>query len=325
MASTAFYANTNNNWMKARQAYVYEQTVEESEELVETNEYNDGNQSYDDEFGMNNGRQVSLPANILKSTSPSLFSPVQLCTASWETDIAHLQNILHQEEIDVDFQDSRSFTALHYSCSNGDRDITEALLERGSRTNVQDRNGSTPLLFAATEGNLQVLVSLIEHGADPNIQNFNGETALHLAASNGHNEIVQFSLEHGAQVNSCTLEGVTALHLAVSNEHDQVIQSLLARGAHVNARDDEGDTPLHWAVRAENGRLLELLVKCGADVDIPNEDDETSLDLARCLGESNMIAVLQQRSKLQPSRGKHGGILNMMESESLAPDYFTFA
>jgi cytohesin len=326
MASTAFYT-TSNNWEKPRRHFVFERTVEVEEEEVtedfpESNQYNEISDMKSIQQGQ---REISLPSNIqLKNTSPRLFSPVQLCTASWERDLAHLQDILRHEEIDVDYQDSRSFSALHYSCSNGDSDITDALLERGSSTNLQDKNGSTPLLFAAAEGNLAVLVSLIEHGADPNIQNYNGETALHLAASNGHNEIVSFLLEHGAQVNARNLEGVTALHLAVSCGHEHVIQSLLAHGAHINARDDEGDTPLHWSVRAENARVLELLVKRGADVDLPNEDEETPLDLAHCLGEAKLCGFLSQYSKMVP-KGNRPSLLGSMESESLAPDYFTFA
>ncbi len=136
--------------------------------------------------------------------------------------------------------------------------------------------------------------------------------------------------------------------MAVSCGHEQVIQSLILHGAHINARDDDGDTPLHWAVRAENERLLELLVKSGANVDLSNEDDETPLDLAFCLGESKMCTLLAQHSKrhlqqqqqqptllgtnqstnqqsplfLLPSKERP---MRGMETESLAPDYFTFA
>ncbi len=81
MASTTLYSNNNTNWNQARRQFVYQQTVEEVEELsedqTESPEYNN-NQMYN-EFVYNNlpsvKREVSQPSNILKASSPKLFSP----------------------------------------------------------------------------------------------------------------------------------------------------------------------------------------------------------------------------------------------------------
>jgi len=179
-----------------RKVFDFEQTVEEIEE---TN--NDGSgYSY---MEQGNSRLEA------ERTSSEL-----LCNAAWLCNYQSLCQVLQKNELDVNFQDFRSYTALHYACSSGDNNSTMMLLEKGSRVNAQDRHGNTALSYAAMEGNHQILVSLVEHGADVNLPNLLGETPLHLAAGNGHCDTVRFLLKNGASVNQGTLEGITGRALS---------------------------------------------------------------------------------------------------------------
>lgn len=242
---------------------------------------------------------MSNPNMISTSQHQFEYNPELLTSATWKCSTSELQRILCDEEaVNVNFQDPRTYTALHYATSMGNSEITTTLLEYGSRVNVQDKDGRTPLMFALAEGNFDVVKSLIEHGADLNIQNNNGETALHLAAIYGNDKIARLLLKHGAAVNQYTLEGVTPLHFAAASGYLEVVRTLIERGAHLNSTDEEGDTPLHWAVRESKENILPMLLAHGANVDIPNEDNETPLHLAVCLEEQNMVNILRPYSKL---------------------------
>jgi len=239
---------------------------------------------------------------------PSVGNDGALCEVSWANDSNQFGQLLNKIEgededfLDIDYQDERSFSAIHYTCSNGNLEMTEALLNKGCRSDIMDKEGNTPLLFVASQPasneHFQLLMSLIEFGADPNVQNFNGETPLHLAALNGNNSMVAFLIENGANVNAKNVEGSSPLHMAISAGHLEVVSYLATHGAFMNAQDDEGDSPLHYAVREGILEMIQLLIKSGADVDMANEDQESSLDLAKELGEEQIFNLLGQFSKL---------------------------
>lgn len=183
MTSTIHSFNPHSNGYKGN--FAYDQTVEEIDEIEEFEQIDDTTE--DDEFL---GKSVSYPlrttvntqfmsGTLLANSDGSLTRfAATLCNAAW---LSNFEAISAAKPTEVNHIDSRSYTALHYACANGNDDIVNALLERGSHANVADKRGITPLIFAALEGNLPVVTALIEHGADPNISTPFGETALHLA------------------------------------------------------------------------------------------------------------------------------------------------
>lgn len=313
--SSQFIFNPTQAYSIGTSEFTYEQSVEEYDELEDFDEPDIEQDS--PRTAPDRKRPIisgSVPTDRKRSENVNI-----LCNAAWLSNYETLNNIMSTENMNLSAKDGRGCTPLHYSCSNGSLEITHALLERGSETNIQDRKGNTPLIYAAVEGNLAQTAALIEHGADPNIQNAHGENALHLASSNGYTEIVRFLLEHGAAINQCTLEGVTALHYATAGGHESVVSFLLEHGAYLNAADEQGDTCLHWAVREGKENVLRLLVEAGADFNISNDDEETPLVLADCIGEESMAAylsrvsankeVLQISKVLDPAQVEHNNAL----------------
>jgi len=283
------------NWR--RTTFSFDQTYEDYEESAQPVNY------YDEQY--RNGENATYlfgaveckrakPSNQLNSSRSEL-----LCSASWSNNYPALQELLQHpiDAMEVNTPDARSYTALHYSCSNGDNDITATLLESGSQANIQDKNGFTPLMHACSQANLEVVTSLVDHGADVNIQNNDGDSALHIACRIGNEEIVEFLLEHGANINQCNLEGVTALHLATASGSVNLVRNILNHGAHTNVADEEGDTPAHWAVREAHPDILKLLVQSGANIELPNEDGESPLQLAMDLGERAMLEFLTRAAR----------------------------
>lgn len=101
------------------------------------------------------------------------------------------------------------------STQSEDRDRrTETLIEAGANVNVQDKKLRSPLHYAADSPYLDVLSILLDNGGRPNLQDIDGRTALHLVARNGMATRAKLLVEAGADANCRDNEGKTALDLA---------------------------------------------------------------------------------------------------------------
>lgn len=241
MASYLSY-NTQTNWK--RSPFAFSQSVEYTEEEEDDDVDNYFRQQQQENQPANpftftpadNSKTFKTPNSgeygcRLFACHPTFRSPPftyifpleLLCSASWSNDYGALQEILRHQRLDVNTPDARSFTALHYSSSNGDSEITAALLENGSNANGQDKNGYTPLMHACAQANFEVVQSLVDHGADINIQNVDGESALHVACSVGNENIAEFLLEHGAHINQCNLDGVTGKQTFKTRPKNEIV------------------------------------------------------------------------------------------------------
>lgn len=76
------------------------------------------------------------------------------------------------------------------------------------------------------------------------------------------------------------------------------VADLLGNGGDANARQKGGDSVLHGAVRRRSERLVRLAVRKGAKVDARDEAGRTAKELARQLGWSEGVALLEDPSKL---------------------------
>ncbi|MHC4333443.1 MAG: sigma-70 family RNA polymerase sigma factor [Planctomycetota bacterium] len=137
--------------------------------------------------------------------------------------------------------------AFVMAAQQGDTEMFNALLEKGTDVNIQRKgDGWTALMAAAFRGHIEIVKALLEANADVNIQcKRDGWTALMAAAFRGHIEIVKALLEANADVNiQCKMFGGTALWHAAVSGHTEVVKVLLEKGADVNAPIDFGATPL---------------------------------------------------------------------------------
>jgi ankyrin repeat protein len=64
----------------------------------------------------------------------------------------------------LDFQDNRGSTPLHYACQNGFYDTVVLLLKGGARGHLQNKDGHTPFSYALQEGEVFIAELLIEKG-----------------------------------------------------------------------------------------------------------------------------------------------------------------
>lgn len=151
-------------------------------------------------------------------------------------------------------------TALHISAASHQRQLAEALVDRGADVRARNRRGAEPLHYAADGGPAA-------DGWDAGAQR----------------EVIEYLVEAGADPNAADNSGVAPLHRAVRNRCSMAVNALIANGADPRLINKAGSTPLHLAVqntgksnsgteaaKDEQRRIIVLLLRHGArptDVD----------------------------------------------------------
>lgn len=150
------------------------------------------------------------------------------------------------------------------------------------------------MIEAAKNGETETVIQLIrEKGVQLNTRNNNGVTALIFAANNGHYNLVKELLDVGASIEDKSNNGMTSLNWACKWGHFDVAALLVARGADIATSDIEGMTPLMWASKSRSEPLVKLLLKNGAQSATKNIYNGTALSIAKVIGASELIALLE--------------------------------
>ncbi|MBS1987735.1 ankyrin repeat domain-containing protein [Candidatus Dependentiae bacterium] len=169
-----------------------------------------------------------------------------LLRASQRGDLEQVIELLSNADININIQDSKGLTPLHWAIVNNHEHIIRELLEHGASTIIktesflQDNDGYTPGHIAVMRGNLKIVQALtsVNNGWDNwiNVSNNMGNTPLHFAASaqNPNPEIIKTLCNAGALVNARNNRERTALHIAMLYGHDDVVAQLLYYGADIS-------------------------------------------------------------------------------------------
>jgi ankyrin repeat protein len=91
----------------------------------------------------------------------------------------------------------------------GDTAVISKLIKKGLDVNFQDSKGETPLHWAAEHGRVNVVTLLLDSGAFVDICDEAGSTPLHKSSRNGHANVVALLLRYGAQVDLPDRGGLT--------------------------------------------------------------------------------------------------------------------
>ncbi|KAG9350338.1 hypothetical protein JZ751_026692, partial [Albula glossodonta] len=206
------------------------------------------------------------------------------------------------KRLNVNYQDSDGFSALHHAALTGTTDLISLLLEAQATVDIKDSNGMRPLHYAAWQGKADSVLMLLRAGAAVNGASQDGQIPLHLAAQYGHYEVVaQLLLSSNMIV--ALLEGErregsdsgfnTPLHLAARNGHKDIIRLLLKAGIDIN-RATKAGTALHEAALYGKTEVVRLLLDAGIDVNIRNTYNQTALDIVNQFTTSHASKDIKQ-------------------------------
>ncbi|XP_068161535.1 LOW QUALITY PROTEIN: caskin-2-like [Antennarius striatus] len=204
------------------------------------------------------------------------------------------------KRLNINYQDSDGFSALHHAALTGTTELLSLLLEAQATVDIKDINGMRPLHYAAWQGKTDSVLMLLRAGASINSFSHDGQIPLHLSAQYGHFEVSEMLLQH--QSNPCLMNKAkkTPLDLACEFGRLKVAQLLLNSNMVTALLEGEGGrdsldcpstTPLHLAARNGHKDIIKLLLKAGIDINRATKAG-TSLHEASLYGKTEVVKLL---------------------------------
>ncbi|XP_026993735.2 caskin-1 isoform X2 [Tachysurus fulvidraco] len=200
------------------------------------------------------------------------------------------------KRINVNFQDTDGFSALHHAALNGNVELIALLLESQAVVDIKDQKGMRPLHYAAWQGKCEPMKMLLKAGSSVNSQSDEGQIPLHLSSQHGHYDGSEMLLQH--QSNPCIRDhaGKTPLDLACEFGRVSVVQLLLnsnmcATMLEPKPSDPNGISPLHLAAKNGHIDIIKLLIQAGIDINRQTKSG-TALHEAALCGKTDAVRLL---------------------------------
>ncbi|KAG9473643.1 hypothetical protein GDO78_004118 [Eleutherodactylus coqui] len=203
------------------------------------------------------------------------------------------------KRLNINYQDSDGFSALHHAALSGNSELLLLLLETQAAVDIRDGNGMRPLHYAAWQGQPEPVRLLLRAAASVNTASNDGQIPLHLAAQYGHYEVSETLLQH--QSNPCHVNKSkkTPLDLACEFGRVKVVQLLLnshlcvslLEGLSKDPTDANFTTPLHLAAKNGHREVIRLLLKSGIEINKVTKMG-TALHEASLCGKTEVVKLL---------------------------------
>lgn len=151
---------------------------------------------------------------------------------------------------------------IHRFARTNDVVSLEEAIEAGASINEKDKFGTTALQYSISESNHDITRCLLEHGADVMIQDDNGVTALHYAVEYNACAIAELLLNrNGNTVGVADKHGNQPLWTAVFNARGnyEIVDLLLRYGADAIHQNKVKASPLDLANRMGDDALVSRL------------------------------------------------------------------
>ena len=127
-------------------------------------------------------------------------------------------NSLPENIKNINYQDENGFSALHYSCDEGNIKIVEILLKANCDTNIKNKEKKTPLHLASKNGYFDISKKLIAAGALLNILDSEKNTPLHYVCMIDHVELFRFFLSKLPKADTKNIYGKRPIDLTHNKE-----------------------------------------------------------------------------------------------------------
>lgn len=235
----------------------------------------------------------------------SAFSRPLLLKALKTKDQTLIKELLDPTHLSEEARENELRIALQTAAGQGEKELVEALLQRGAKTDLPNEKGVPPLLRAVEKGHTEVVRILLRHKPkiDPNPRDKHGKTPLMLAAFNGYNKIIELLLQYGADVHAVDSNHRHVLLILAADSskakwNKDTVDIVLATKIDVERCDKIGRSALHWAAVAAKQDLATVLLglhnlgRKSADIHKATDRGKTSLHLAAESGHTAMVSLL---------------------------------
>jgi len=130
---------------------------------------------------------------------------------------------------EVNTQNKRGITALHYAVACNKEKMIRLLIDQGANVNILDKRKYTPLYFAAAYNRTKIVNMLIKAGAMPNI----GSNPIFYAVLNNNLPMLKKLVTPKINVDDTNKRGNTALAMAMQQDSQEMVKFLLSKGADI--------------------------------------------------------------------------------------------
>ena len=166
----------------------------------------------------------------------------------------HVVRLLIENKINIETCDENKWSVLHWSTHLNNQEISKYLINLNAKLNKKTNNGLTALHFATINGNSNLVDSLIKKGSFLNckehVLNLN---PLQLAFFKKQFTIFNQLINNNINFNVSDELNRNLLHWASILNYPNICQTLLKKNIDPNQQDISGRTAAHWA--AQNGHL----------------------------------------------------------------------
>ncbi|KAE8583349.1 hypothetical protein XENTR_v10020487 [Xenopus tropicalis] len=217
----------------------------------------------------------------------------------------------------VDAQDQRKQTALHWSAYYNRPRHVRLLVRHGSNIGIPDTEGKIPLHWAAGHKDPEAALTvrcLLEAAPTESLlnwQDYEGRTPLHLAVGDGNQEVVRLLTSYrGCNVAPYDNLFRTPLHWAALLGHTPIAHLLLERNNSPNIpSDSQGATPLHYAAQGNCPDTVRVLLSHPSVRDEADLEGRTAFMWAAGKGSDEVVrTMLELDHELEVNRtDKYGG------------------
>ncbi|XP_048249327.1 poly [ADP-ribose] polymerase tankyrase-1-like isoform X1 [Haliotis rufescens] len=176
-------------------------------------------------------RDGHTPLDLVKEgdqdVADLLRGDAALLEAAKKGNLARVQKLASQENINCRDTQGRNSTPLHLAAGYNNVEVAEFLLENGADVNAQDKGGLIPLHNASSYGHVEIAALLIKFNTCVNAQDRWGFTPLHEAAQKGRTQLCSLLLAHGADPTMKNQEGQSPLDLATADDVRALLQDAM--------------------------------------------------------------------------------------------------
>lgn len=196
-------------------------------------------------------------------------------------------------DYDINMQDLKGKSLLHYAVIGNAFETIEELLRRGINVNLVDNLGETAFFDTARKAKLEIAKLLIINKINLNIKNNLGELAIHVASAKGDRRFIQLLIENDSKLTETTNEGLYPVHYAVLNSQIDIIKYLLNESNQsFLLTDSDSNNLLHYAARTTNDLLIYFLISEGLNPNFLNKNFESPLFNAVRFGTKETVNAL---------------------------------
>lgn len=192
----------------------------------------------------------------------ALHAAAKLSEARWT------RTLLHESVPASLAENSNKMTPLHYAAAHGAVEVMDTLLDNDAELNLQDRKGWTALHYAARNNRGDCTRLLLKRGASLGTREGTCDhSPLCVAVLCDSTEVIRIILQHLAELNVQEQTLHSELCDAIRQNRVDVARWLINVGSNVNStKESRGKIPLDWALQDGSMELVRMLIEEGLDI-----------------------------------------------------------